>query len=174
MQNTENSKEVQGTEIAQEQLSVIYTNATKNLFSSIGLDDIKQCFQSLLTAWIKSEFIFNVQPEERGEIYFFYAELTNHLEKIHEEFEALEKLPFKTKNTSSDKNIPFELYQELSNRLENFKKSKTCFYTVFKEYLKTEDADCLKSRNAITWYHEEVYLYLKAIHFQDDELNRCG
>lgn len=173
MQNTENSKEVQGTVIAQEQLSVIYTNASRNLFSSIGLDCIKQSFQSLLTSWIKSEFTFSQEPEERAEIYSFYVELINHLEKIHKEIEVLETRPFGTKHTLSDKNLSFGLYKELSNRLENFKKYKTYFYTVLKEYLRTTDADCLQSRDAVIWYHEEVYQYIKAIHFQDDELNNC-
>lgn len=151
MQNeSQNSKEVQGTRTAQ-QLHEQFNTATKDLFFQISYSDVKPSLQCVLLGWIANDFIENLPKEKRINIFKFYQKLCNHLE----DFELL-------LNQTQNAIIPIENYNLFFEF--NHKEAKKHFKTSLHFFLLTEYANDIDVRSDVVYHVSTVRKYVNIIY----------
>ena len=127
MQNTKNSKKVQGAETS-EQLQEKFNIATRELFQEADSSDFRKTIDNLLTGWLSSDLTDLTNRLERGNIYNLFNTLSIHFEKTGLLNEANNKAPY-----------PLELYKEIL--WTDLKTCKERFDEVLGAYIQSDLAD---------------------------------
>ena len=144
MRQSENSKEVQCTGTAQEQINEQFHIATKELYFTIDLDLIQTTFENLIYSWIGSQNCDLLNPNQRANIYFFNRELL--------------KLLRESASETKDVTIFSEFIDDWS--LETAKKY---FYEVYEGFQLSDESDELAARQDGILLYREINCYLKKI-----------
>ncbi|MBC7493781.1 MAG: hypothetical protein H7221_02150 [Flavobacterium sp.] len=145
MQNTKNSKEVQGTGTAQEQMLFEFNSATKELFTNFELDFIKPNYEVMIYGWIYSENCNASFPNERADIYFFNRQFLEFLTEV-------------STGTSDVKTfINFVDGWDLESSIKRL-------FEVYDGYLHGEDADDKNIRINCIWLYDQLKIYFKTIY----------
>lgn len=151
MQNSKNSKEVQGTGTAQEQLQQKCNVATKELLQIFTYKNgAKQSLQNLLLGWVGNEPIENTSQQERFDTFGFFLQLSNHLEDMD------------SKNVAhSDYEIPIETYSIFLQ--SDRKKTNGYFDNVINSFLLSELANDITIRSDAVYYIGLIQKYVNRI-----------
>ena len=149
MQNTKNSKEVQCTGTAQEQMNEQFNIATKELHFAIDLDSIQTIYENLIYAWIGSQNCDLLNTNQRANIYFFNRELL--------------KLLRESASETKDINLFTEFFEGWC-----LKTAKNYFYEVYEGFLFSDESDDLNARQHGILLYREIKCYLEKI-FEIDE-----
>lgn len=151
MQNTRNSKEVQGTGTAQEQLRQKCNVATKELLQIFTYKNgAKQSIQNVLLGWVGNEYIENTSQQERFDTLGFFLQLSNHLEDLD------------SKNLAySDYEIPIETY---SIFLQSDRKTTNAYFEeVMNSFLLSELANDKEIRSDVVYHIGLIQKYVNKI-----------
>lgn len=152
MQNeSQNSKEVQGTGTAQEQLQQKCNVATKELLQIFSYKNgAKQSLQNVLLGWVGNEPIENTSQQDRFDTFYFFLQLSNHLEDLD------------SKNVAySDYEIPIETY---SIFLQSDRKTTNGYFDdVMNSFLLSELANDKEIRSDVVYYIGLIQKYVNKI-----------
>lgn len=152
MQNeSQNSKEVQGTGIAQEQLQQKCNVATKELLEIFTYKNgVKQSLQNVLLGWVGNDPIENTSQQERFDTFGFFLQLSNHLEDMD------------SKKATFDKyEIPIESYSFFLQ--SDRKKINSYFEEVMNSFLFSELANDKDIRSDAVYYIGLIQKYVNKI-----------
>lgn len=152
MQNeSQNSKEVQGTGTAQEQLQQKCNVATKELLQIFSYKNgAKQSLQNVLLGWVGNEPIENTSQQERFETFSFFLQLSNHLEDMDGKNVAF-----------SDYQIPIETYSVF---LQSDRKTTNGYFEeVMNSFLLSELANDKDIRSDAVYHIALIQQYVNKI-----------
>lgn len=149
MQNTKNSKEVQGTELTKEQMNEQFNIATKELLLSIDLDFIQSTYEHLILAWIGSENLDSENRTQRSNIYYFNR---NFLRILSE-----------ASNGTKDVNLFTEFIDGW-----DLMSAKERIYEVYDGFLCSDESDDLTARLDGILLYKEINRYIEKIYEIDE------
>lgn len=145
MRNTKNSKEVQGTRTAQEQMLIEFNLATKKLFFNFGYEFIKPTYELLIYSWIASDNLHLYNQRERANLYFFNKEFLDFLGKL----------------TPDAKEV--NLFLDFIDYFD-YKTAEERLYEVYDSFLNNEESSDLTTRQDSIMLFKELTKYLKKIY----------
>ncbi len=151
MQNSKNSKEVQGTATAQQEQ---FNIANNKLFSYFGYSNIKKQTNNLLLGLVRSENFYLCSDQSRVAIFDFFIKSSIFLERAEKEFISLEK------------EVPFYLLNEIVNSTiaHDYKSVKKHFKETTNFFLDTDFANDKNLRSDVLYVVGKIEKYFKKVY----------